>query len=188
MSIVIRLLTDEDYDAVSALWNAAEQSRRALNPVDDTREGIYARRGHPDRPRRPPRPDPPPLRAPGLPPRRGRRPPGRSRRRGAAAGGHPEDLLPCLPGQRRRQRLLGAPGLFPPHEPELPQQKPQPRHPPRRLTPPPRSLPPTVLSARSAFMRGRDFPWRATTQPSGDAARSPLPLCAAPAPLLPYRA
>ncbi len=40
MPIVIRLLTDDDYDAVSALWNAAEQSRRALNPVDDTREGI----------------------------------------------------------------------------------------------------------------------------------------------------
>ena len=46
MPIAIRLLTDEDYDAVSALWNAAEQSRRALNPVDDTREGIarYLRR------------------------------------------------------------------------------------------------------------------------------------------------
>ncbi len=28
MPIAIRLLTDEDYDAVSALWNAAEQSRR----------------------------------------------------------------------------------------------------------------------------------------------------------------
>lgn len=46
MPIAIRLLTDDDYDAVSALWNAAEQSRRALNPVDDTREGIarYLRR------------------------------------------------------------------------------------------------------------------------------------------------
>ena len=46
MPIAIRLLTDEDYDAVSALWNATEQSRRALNPVDDTREGIarYLRR------------------------------------------------------------------------------------------------------------------------------------------------
>ena len=46
MPIAIRLLTDDDYDAVSALWNAAEQSRRALNPVDDIREGIarYLRR------------------------------------------------------------------------------------------------------------------------------------------------
>ena len=35
-----RNVTIEDYDAVFALWNSAEESRRALNPVDDTREGI----------------------------------------------------------------------------------------------------------------------------------------------------
>ena len=36
----IRLITIEDYDEIYALWNATEQSRRALNPVDDSREGI----------------------------------------------------------------------------------------------------------------------------------------------------
>ena len=36
----IRLITIEDYDEIYALWNAAEQSRRALNPVDDSYEGI----------------------------------------------------------------------------------------------------------------------------------------------------
>ena len=36
----IRLITIKDYDEIFALWNAAEQSRRALNPVDDSREGI----------------------------------------------------------------------------------------------------------------------------------------------------
>lgn len=35
-----RNVTAEDYDAIYALWNSAEQSRRALNPVDDSREGI----------------------------------------------------------------------------------------------------------------------------------------------------
>ena len=35
-----RNVTIEDYDAIFALWNSAEESRRALNPVDDTREGI----------------------------------------------------------------------------------------------------------------------------------------------------
>ena len=35
-----RNVTIEDYDAVFALWNSSEESRRALNPVDDTREGI----------------------------------------------------------------------------------------------------------------------------------------------------
>ena len=147
MPIAIRLLTDEDYDAVSALWNAAEQSRRALNPVDDTREGIarYLRRNpntcfaairdgtlvgviltghdgrrglihhlcvHPD-----------------------------CRRAGVAARlvAAAEEALRQEGIQKIfRQRLLGTAGLFPPHEPELPQQKPQPRHPPRRLTPPPR--------------------------------------------------
>jgi ribosomal protein S18 acetylase RimI-like enzyme len=36
----LRMITIEDYDAIFALWNATEQSRRALNPVDDSREGI----------------------------------------------------------------------------------------------------------------------------------------------------
>ena len=40
MGIVTRLMTIEDYDSVYSLWNSTEQSRRALNPVDDSREGI----------------------------------------------------------------------------------------------------------------------------------------------------
>lgn len=40
MEYSIRQLTIEDYDAVYELWNSTEQSRRALNPVDDSREGI----------------------------------------------------------------------------------------------------------------------------------------------------
>ncbi len=40
MSILIRLVTIEDYDAIYQLWNSTEQSRKALNPVDDSREGI----------------------------------------------------------------------------------------------------------------------------------------------------
>ena len=36
----IRKITTDDYDAIYELWNATEQSRRALNPVDDSREGI----------------------------------------------------------------------------------------------------------------------------------------------------
>lgn len=41
-----RILTEGDYDAIFALWSGTEQSRRALNPVDDSREGIarYVRR------------------------------------------------------------------------------------------------------------------------------------------------
>ena len=35
-----RKMTMDDYDAVFDLWNSTEQSRRALNPVDDSREGI----------------------------------------------------------------------------------------------------------------------------------------------------
>ena len=38
--MMIRLVTIDDYDAIYELWNATEQSRRALNPVDDSREGI----------------------------------------------------------------------------------------------------------------------------------------------------
>ncbi|MBR5658987.1 MAG: GNAT family N-acetyltransferase [Lachnospiraceae bacterium] len=40
MEYTTRLVTIEDYDAIFELWNSTEQSRRALNPVDDTREGI----------------------------------------------------------------------------------------------------------------------------------------------------
>ena len=40
MDYRIRLVTIDDYDAVFNLWNCTEQSRRALNPVDDSREGI----------------------------------------------------------------------------------------------------------------------------------------------------
>ena len=40
MSITTRLVTIEDYDKIFALWNSTEQSKRALNPVDDSREGI----------------------------------------------------------------------------------------------------------------------------------------------------
>ena len=36
----IRKVTIDDYDDIFALWNSTEQSRRALNPVDDSREGI----------------------------------------------------------------------------------------------------------------------------------------------------
>ena len=36
----IKKVTIDDYDAIYELWNATEQSRRALNPVDDSREGI----------------------------------------------------------------------------------------------------------------------------------------------------
>ena len=40
MDYEIRLVTIEDYDNLFELWNSTEQSRRALNPVDDSREGI----------------------------------------------------------------------------------------------------------------------------------------------------
>lgn len=40
MDFSTRLITIEDYDAMLSLWNCTEQSRRALNPVDDSREGI----------------------------------------------------------------------------------------------------------------------------------------------------
>ena len=40
MSISIRPVKIEDYDGIFALWNSTEQSKRALNPVDDCREGI----------------------------------------------------------------------------------------------------------------------------------------------------
>lgn len=40
MNISIRQVTIDDYDGIFALWNSTEQSKRALNPVDDSREGI----------------------------------------------------------------------------------------------------------------------------------------------------
>ena len=42
----VRLVTIGDYDDLLKLWNSTEQSRRALNPVDDSRDGIerYLRR------------------------------------------------------------------------------------------------------------------------------------------------
>ncbi len=35
-----KLVTIDDYDELFKLWNSTEQSRRVLNPVDDSREGI----------------------------------------------------------------------------------------------------------------------------------------------------
>lgn len=40
MSIRIRPVVIDDYDLIFALWNSTEQSKRALNSVDDSREGI----------------------------------------------------------------------------------------------------------------------------------------------------
>ena len=36
----IRTVTIDDYDAILDVWNSAEETRRAMNPVDDSREGI----------------------------------------------------------------------------------------------------------------------------------------------------
>ena len=40
MKYTTRLVTINDYDAIFELWNSTEQSRRALNPIDDSRDGI----------------------------------------------------------------------------------------------------------------------------------------------------
>ena len=40
MRFTTRPVTIEDYESILALWNSAEQSRRALNPVDDSKAGI----------------------------------------------------------------------------------------------------------------------------------------------------
>ena len=40
MDIFIRNVVIDDYDSLYELWSSTEQSKRALNPVDDTREGI----------------------------------------------------------------------------------------------------------------------------------------------------
>ncbi|MCR4627533.1 MAG: GNAT family N-acetyltransferase [Treponema sp.] len=39
-SLNYRGLTIEDYDRLFILWNKLEETKRALNPVDDSREGI----------------------------------------------------------------------------------------------------------------------------------------------------
>lgn len=39
-NLAIKQVTIDDYDQLFELWNSTEQSRRALNPVDDSREGI----------------------------------------------------------------------------------------------------------------------------------------------------
>ncbi|MBQ8786717.1 MAG: GNAT family N-acetyltransferase [Oscillospiraceae bacterium] len=36
----IRPVVIEDYNGIYELWNSTEQSRRALNPVDDSKDGI----------------------------------------------------------------------------------------------------------------------------------------------------
>ncbi|MBQ9459361.1 MAG: GNAT family N-acetyltransferase [Oscillospiraceae bacterium] len=40
MEYTVRQVTIEDYDAIYQLWDSSEQSRRALNPIDDSRDGI----------------------------------------------------------------------------------------------------------------------------------------------------
>ena len=40
MKITIRPVVIGDYDEIYALWNSTDESRRALNTVDDSREGI----------------------------------------------------------------------------------------------------------------------------------------------------
>ena len=40
MEYTVRPVTIRDYESIYALWNSTEQSRRALNPVDDSRDGI----------------------------------------------------------------------------------------------------------------------------------------------------
>ena len=37
---MFRNVVIEDYDGIYQLWDSTEQSRRAMNPVDDSREGI----------------------------------------------------------------------------------------------------------------------------------------------------
>ena len=40
MKIKLRQVVIDDYDGIYELWNSTEQSRRALNPIDDSRDGI----------------------------------------------------------------------------------------------------------------------------------------------------
>ena len=40
MEYTVRPVTIRDYESIYGLWSSTEQSHRALNPVDDSREGI----------------------------------------------------------------------------------------------------------------------------------------------------
>lgn len=40
MDYGFRRIVLDDYDSIFELWNLTEQSKRALNPVDDSRDGI----------------------------------------------------------------------------------------------------------------------------------------------------
>ncbi len=40
MDFSTKVITIEDYEEILSLWNSSEQIRRAMNAVDDTREGI----------------------------------------------------------------------------------------------------------------------------------------------------
>ena len=40
METSYRIITPADYDELFALWNQVPETKRAINPVDDTREGI----------------------------------------------------------------------------------------------------------------------------------------------------
>ena len=40
MEFTTKVVTIDDYDAIYELWMSTEQSKRALNPIDDSREGI----------------------------------------------------------------------------------------------------------------------------------------------------
>ena len=40
MEFTTKIVTIDDYDAIYELWISTEQSKRALNSVDDSREGI----------------------------------------------------------------------------------------------------------------------------------------------------
>ena len=40
MGYIIRRISVEDYDAVFELWSASKETVRAMNPVDDSREGF----------------------------------------------------------------------------------------------------------------------------------------------------
>ena len=40
MGYIIRQISAEDYDSVFELWSASKETVRAMNPVDDSREGF----------------------------------------------------------------------------------------------------------------------------------------------------
>ncbi|MBQ6559841.1 MAG: GNAT family N-acetyltransferase [Erysipelotrichaceae bacterium] len=41
MDLEYRKVSYEDYDEIYALWNQTDETRRALNPIDDSREGFF---------------------------------------------------------------------------------------------------------------------------------------------------